>query len=123
YNSQIERFNKFLPLMFPEKWRIQNPDYVEKLPMTKERISDTSISRQTDAIINWQGTCGELDEISHETLIIVGADDILIVPANSKLISDKIHNATLVQIPEAGHAAMMQYPQKFSDFVLTFLKS
>ena len=122
YNTQMERWEQFLPLLFPEKWRMQNPNYFENLPTSTEIISDISISRQIDAIINWQGTCDELHKVSQETLVIVGTDDILTVPANSKLISDKIPGASLVEIQGGGHASIMQYPEEFSQIVLAFLK-
>jgi len=123
FGTQSERLQKFLPLLFPEKWRTQNPDYLENIPTSMEKISDLTISQQRDAIINWPGTCNYLDKISQETLVIVGTDDILTVPANSLLISNKIPGAALVEIQGGGHALMMQYPEHFSNLVLAFLEN
>lgn len=123
FNTQSERLQRFLPLMFPEKWRIQNPDYLQNLPPTTEMTPEMTLSRQTDAIINWPGTCNQLGKITQQTLVIVGTDDILTVPSNSLLITGKIPGAVLVQIQGGGHAVMMQYPEKFSNTVLSFLNT
>jgi pimeloyl-ACP methyl ester carboxylesterase len=63
-----------------------------------------------------------LDALTQPTLVIVGSDDILTVPANSWLITENIPGAWLVQMKEGGHALMLQYPEKFSNVVLTFLE-
>jgi pimeloyl-ACP methyl ester carboxylesterase len=56
-------------------------------------------------------------------MVLVGTDDVLTAPANSILITEKIPAAWLIQIKGGGHAMMMQYPEKFSNIVDTFLTS
>ena len=75
------------------------------------------------AIVNWPGTCKQLNNITQPTLVIVGTDDNLTVPANSLLMTGKIPGAWLVQIKGGGHGLMFQYPEVFSNIVLTFLKN
>jgi pimeloyl-ACP methyl ester carboxylesterase len=53
----------------------------------------------------------------------VGTDDILTVPANSLFITERIPGAWLVQMQGGGHGLMFQYPEKFSNVLLTFLES
>lgn len=121
--TESERLQKFLPILFPEQWRILNPNYTQNLPTTTEIVSNKTLDLQTKAIVNWSGTCNQLNHIVQPTLVIVGTDDILTVPANSLLITEKIPGAILVGIQGGGHALMMQYPDKFSKVVMTFLQS
>ena len=54
----------------------------------------------------------ELAKIAKPTLVITGTDDNLFVPhANALVIAGKIPGAWLVQIKDAGHGVMVQYPE------------
>lgn len=58
------------------------------------------------------------------TLVVAGTDDNLYVPqANALVIAGKIPGAWLVQIKEAGHAVMDQYPDEISKILQTFLST
>lgn len=117
-----ERLQNFLPLLFPEQWRMKDPNYFQNLPTTTETVPNKTLDLQTEAIINWAGTCNRLNNITQPTLIIVGTDDILTVPTNSLLLTENIPGAWLVQMKGGGHGLMLQYPEKFSNVVLTFLE-
>jgi pimeloyl-ACP methyl ester carboxylesterase len=121
--SMIERLQRFLPVLFPDQWRKNNPDLIQGLPKSSEISPITTLKLQTEAITTWRGTCDRLDTISQPTMVLVGTDDVLTVPANSILITEKIPGAWLVQIKDGGHAMMMQYPEKFTNVVTTFLGS
>jgi pimeloyl-ACP methyl ester carboxylesterase len=119
--SSLEKIHRFLPLLFPLKWRIHNPDYLESLPKIPDVVSDEALYQQLNAIIDWAGTCGQLGNIEQPTLVIVGMDDVFAVPANSLLLSDRIPGARLVQMEGGGHGLMFQYPESFSKNVNDFL--
>jgi pimeloyl-ACP methyl ester carboxylesterase len=121
--TSIDRIKRFMPLLFPTEWRTQNPNYLRNLPAITENILNETLNLQTQAIINWPGTCNRLNSITQPTLVIVGTDDTLTVPANSLLMTEKISGAWLVQIRGGGHGLMFQSPEEFSNIVLTFLKS
>ena len=121
--TSIDRIKRFMPLLFPTEWRTQNPNYLQNLPAITENIPNETLNLQTQAIINWPGTCNRLNSITQPTLVIVGTDDTLTVPANSLLMTEKISEAWLVQIRGGGHGLMFQSPEEFSNIVLTFLKS
>ena len=73
---------------------------------------------------NWSGVCDELAKIAKPTLVITGTDDNLYVPhANALVIAGKIPGAWLVQIKDAGHAVMDQYPEEVGKIVNTFLST
>jgi pimeloyl-ACP methyl ester carboxylesterase len=93
--STMERLQKFLPLLFPDQWRHDNPNFLDHLPKSSEQTPINTLNKQT----------------------------VLTRPANSILITEKIPAAWLIQIKGGGHAMMMQYPEKFSNIVDTFLTS
>lgn len=68
----------------------------------------------------------ELESISVPTLVVHGADDLLIPPENSRLIASRIPGAVHVEIPGAGHMLQADAPDQvrealedFFDRVLT----
>ena len=76
------------------------------------------------AATNWSGACDELAKIAKPTLVITGTDDNAIMPhANALVIAGKIPGAWLVQIKDAGHAVMVQYPEEIGKIVNTFLST
>jgi pimeloyl-ACP methyl ester carboxylesterase len=127
YSNQTEnttkRLENFLPLLFPNQWRVDNPDLIQELPKSTEISPVRTLDLQMKAISGWQGTCNRLNNIIHPTMILVGTDDVITVPENSIFIASKIPGAWLVQMESGGHAVMMQYPEKFSSIVDIFLAS
>jgi pimeloyl-ACP methyl ester carboxylesterase len=72
----------------------------------------------------WSGTCDELATLDKPTLVITGIDDIKYQPyVNSLKIVEKIPGAWLVQIKNAGHAVMDQYPEEVGMILNTFLST
>jgi pimeloyl-ACP methyl ester carboxylesterase len=73
---------------------------------------------------NWSGACDELAKSAKPMLVITGTDDNLYQPhVNSLKIVEKIPGAWLVQIKDAGHAVMDQYPDEISKILNTFLST
>lgn len=62
-----------------------------------------------------------LSEISVPTLIVVGEQDGLTPPADSKLMAEKIRGAKMEMIPEAGHMSNLEQPERFNKAVEGFL--
>ena len=121
--NMMQMLQRFLPLLFPADWRNSNPSYIHDLPRSSEMSSAETLKLQNDAILNWRGTCDRLRSITQPTMVLVGTDDILTVPYNSIQIAEKISGSWVVQIKGGGHAMMMQYPDKFTKIVDTFLQS
>jgi pimeloyl-ACP methyl ester carboxylesterase len=118
-----DRIGRFLPLLFPEEWRNENPNYLEDLPKTTETIPNQTLSQQVEAIANWAGICNKLKNITQPTLVIVGTDDVATPAANSVQITEHIPGAWLVQMKGGGHGLMYQYPEQFSKIVKIFLEN
>ena len=73
---------------------------------------------------NWNGVCDELVRIAKPTLVITGTDDNDYQPhGNSLIIAGKVPGAWLVQIENAGHAVMDQYPDEINKILQTFLST
>ena len=73
---------------------------------------------------NWSGACDELAKIAKPTLVITGTDDNYLVPhGNALILAGKIPGAWLVQIKDAGHAIMNQYPDEIGKILNTFLST
>lgn len=115
----------FASTMFPPEWFKENPNYENYVPFPKESVSPEMTQKQKEAISSWWtvGTCNELSKVTQPTLVIVGTDDVWLPATNSLMIVEKIPGAWLVQIKNAGHGLMNQYPDKFSKVVSTFLES
>jgi pimeloyl-ACP methyl ester carboxylesterase len=63
----------------------------------------------------------DLAKISVPTLIITGADDILIPPTESEALQHGIPNSQLNIIPNAGHLVAFEQPDKFNHILTEWL--
>jgi pimeloyl-ACP methyl ester carboxylesterase len=119
-----EDIDRITSTLFPPEWFSANPNYQNYIPLPQESVSPEIIQRQNEAIVSWItiGTCNALSNITQPTLVIVGTDDIWTPAANSLMIAERIPGAWLVQIKDAGHGLMYQYPDKFSNVISTFLQ-
>lgn len=73
---------------------------------------------------NWDGVCEELTKLALPALIITGTDDNYYQPhENSLILAEKIPGAWLVQIENAAHAVMDQYPDEIGKILQTFLST
>ena len=93
----------------------------------KPGLSQNAMNNQKNAgfaweATNWSGACDELAKIAKPTLVITGTDDNNYMPhANALVIAGKIPGAWLIQIKDAGHAVMNQYPDEIGKILHTFL--
>ena len=73
---------------------------------------------------NLDGACGVLAKLDKPTLVITGTDDNFYQQhVNSLKIAEKIPGAWLVQIKNAGHAVVDQYPAEVGKIMNTFLST
>ncbi len=113
-------------------WIRLHPESVENIPnfqQAKPGLSPDTLNNQKNAgfaweAANWNGACDELAKIAKPTLVITGTDDNFYTPhANALVIAGKIPGAWLVQIKDAGHAVMDQYPDKINKILQVFLST
>ena len=73
---------------------------------------------------NWSGVCDDLAKIGKPLLVITGTDDNQYNPhQNALVIASKVPGAWLVQIKDAGHAVVVQYPEEVGNILQTFLST
>ena len=119
--SYQQRAEKQIPFLFPTKWFRANPDYLNYLPFPpKGSVSAQAIQQQLKAVANWTGTCNAISNITQPTLVIVGTDDAPL--QDSLMLARRIPGSWVVQIRDAGHGLMYQYPSEFNRAVITFLE-
>ena len=113
-------------------WIKLNPESLENIPtmqQAKPGLSPEAMNNQNNVgrewvATNWNGACDELAKLDKPTLVITGTDDNMYVPyVNSLKIVEKIPGAWLVQIKNAGHAVMDQYPEEIGKILNTFLST
>ncbi|HEX7207886.1 MAG TPA: alpha/beta hydrolase, partial [Nitrososphaeraceae archaeon] len=127
-NNRTRDVETFLSVTFPSEWIKAHPNYLETIPKSAEIVPSTTLVKQFNAVenwldTNWSGVCSQLSNISKPTLIITGTEDVAVPAANSIILAQKIPGAWLVQIKDAGHGLMYQYPDKFNKVLQTFLST
>jgi 3-oxoadipate enol-lactonase len=78
--------------------------------------------RQLDATMA-HDTLDRLHRIEAETLVLVGAEDILTPPWESEALVERIPKATLEVLPRGGHGFVAEYADEFNAAVMAFLMS
>jgi pimeloyl-ACP methyl ester carboxylesterase len=111
-------------------WIKLHPDSLVNIPEAQDVFASVSLNtlkQQYNIGIgweatNWNGACDELAKIAKPTLVITGTDDNDYQShRNSLIIAGKIPVAWLIQIENAGHAVMPQYPDEINKILQTFL--
>jgi pimeloyl-ACP methyl ester carboxylesterase len=124
-NKTIDE-DSFLEVTFPPQWIKNNPSFLDAIPKSSEIILSSIVKKQFELnedwlSKNWTGVCDQLMNMTKPTLIITGTEDVAVPYVNSLVLVEKIPGAWLVQIRDAGHGLMYQYPETFIDIVETFL--
>jgi pimeloyl-ACP methyl ester carboxylesterase len=127
-----EEIKSLMSASLGSEWIRLNPDSLENITEGQDlfaSISPNTVKQQFNIGMDWEGTewngaCDELAKIAKPTLVITGTDDNAYQPhANSLIITGKIPGAWLIQIKDAGHAVMSQYPDEINKILHTFLST
>jgi pimeloyl-ACP methyl ester carboxylesterase len=119
-DEQIARASLYL--IFPFQYINDNPDLMEEV-VKIICIAPTPLScyiEQLKAVSKWS-IYTRLDELRLPTLILSGSEDILIPPANSRVLHEKISGSRLVELPGGGHQINIMFPEKVTGEILEFL--
>jgi len=117
-----ERALRAFEVLLPEQWLAEHPDPGTYFPNVTETSPQEHIDAQWYAMENWNGSYSRLPQITQDTILIIGTEDIVFPPRNSFIIAEQIPGSWLVQFKGGGHGLMFQYPEKFSSIVLYFIK-
>jgi len=127
-----EKIKSLISLSLGTGWLRLHPDDLQNIPKAVDvfaGVPPNTIKGQFSAgeewmATNWSGACNELAKIAKPTLVITGTDDNSYIPhANSLIIAGKIPGAWLIQIKDAGHAVLSQYPDEIDRVLQTFLST
>lgn len=78
-------------------------------------------ANQVSGVTQWPGADDRLAAIEVPTLVLSGTADRLVNPENSKVLSDRIPNASLVWIDDASHVFFTDQPEATTKAIISFL--
>ncbi len=116
----IDIANRMFSVLFPKPWLAENDPW-QHCPDVHETTTEENAARQSEALFSWPGSFDRLPSVRAETLVMTGSEDIIIPPANSRVLAGRIPGARLVEITGAGHGLQYQFPRELSRMVLEFL--
>jgi pimeloyl-ACP methyl ester carboxylesterase len=67
------------------------------------------------------GTYARLPKLKKRTLIGYGTEDVIVPPGNARLLAQRMERATLLRVPDAGHAFLFQQPASRAAAFARFL--
>jgi pimeloyl-ACP methyl ester carboxylesterase len=104
------------PEIFEEwvKWRIANP--IEPAPYQSQLAIGLALLPEAAAFEN------KLPNISVPTLILFGAHDKVVPPANADLLAKQLAGSVIRILPDAGHFFPIEVPESASHAIIEFAK-
>jgi pimeloyl-ACP methyl ester carboxylesterase len=130
-----EDIKSFVSASLGSGWIKLHPESLENIPTNittfqqmKPGVNPETLKNQANLgtweETNWSGACDAEAKLAKPTLVIAGTDDNDYMPhGNALKIVEKIPGAWLVQIKDAGHAVMGQYPAEIGKILNTFLST
>ena len=79
------------------------------------------LQRQMGAL-QTHDTYDRLPQIKAPTLVLTGAEDVLIPPENSRIIADRIPGAECLVLEGGGHQILIEQPEACNRAIIDFLK-
>ena len=121
---------RFRHLLMPRLYTPAFFDDQTRVDLTVQRVlaypfptRPEAIERQGRGILDWNGTrLREITTLRVPTLVLVGREDNLTVPAFSRALAAAIPKAQLKLIP-GSHGFTIEYAEAFNRAILGFLKS
>lgn len=108
------------PIMFGSTTMRSRPELVEQLAAHLREHDRAELIRVINAVVR-RNAMSPIEAIKAPTLVLVGEQDAATVPARSEAIARRIHGATLVRIPDAGHLSALEQPDRVAQATLDFL--
>jgi pimeloyl-ACP methyl ester carboxylesterase len=110
-----------LPKMLSPKTNSENPDLVARVETIMLQTSVEGIVAALMGMKERPDSTSWLEQIAAPTLILHGADDQLIPPAEAENMHAAIKGSQLRIIPDAGHLLNLERPEVFNLAVIEFL--
>jgi pimeloyl-ACP methyl ester carboxylesterase len=96
------------------KWRVANP--IDPSPYQAQMAIGLGLLPEAAAFEN------KLSRLNFPTLILFGAHDKVVPPANASLLAGKIAGSTVIIFPDAGHFFPIEIPEAASRAIIEFAK-
>lgn len=95
----------------------------ELIDFAKNEVAQTPafVARQAIASLNASDSRPRLREIGVPTLVLVGEEDVITPPSESRTLANSIPNSRLHVIASAGHFPMLERPDTFNRLLEEFL--
>jgi 3-oxoadipate enol-lactonase len=110
-----------LPGMIGKSTREREPSVVAAMRAMLESTSVDSIVGASEAMMNRPDATSLLATIDVPTLIIVGEEDVLTPPKESRAMHAAIPGSRLEIIPSAGHVSNVERPAAFNQVLTEFI--
>lgn len=121
--AQVGRFKGVTPRLLPylvSKAHLENADLVAIVIGMAERIGREGYLRQQNAILSRPDSRPLLPGIAVPTLVICGEEDILTPPDCAREMADGIPGARLEILPDCGHLAPLEQPDRVNALFAEF---
>jgi 3-oxoadipate enol-lactonase len=115
--------DKMLPKMLTPKTVTERAEVATAVRAMMARQPVAGVVAALEAMRDRPDSTPILGEIKAPTLIVTGAEDVLISAGEAEALREAIHGARLVSIPGAGHLANLDQPGAFNEALRVFLAS
>ncbi len=102
----------------------------DRLPVVQEYAAvsmkhpaGTEILQRQMIALQGHDAFDRLDHIKAPTLVLTGAEDVLIPPENSKILADRIPGAECLVIEGGGHQVLIEQPEACNRAIIDFLQN
>ena len=110
-----------VPALLGETTRRERPEVVDQVRRLIAQAHPEGVARALEAMGQRPDSTPALAGIGVPTLVVVGEEDTLTPPDESRLIADGVPGARLVTLPGAGHLTNLETPEGFNEVLLDFL--
>ncbi|GER89256.1 alpha/beta hydrolase [Dictyobacter vulcani] len=112
-----------LPRLISEHARTHQPEVETRIRQMITAANPAGIAAAARGMALRADSTVMLETITCPTLVIVGEQDVLTPPAVARAYAQRIPDAQLAVIPNAGHLSNLEQPAIFQEVVRTFLSS
>lgn len=113
---------RMIPKMLGDTTHANEPELAGFLSVIIERHRVASVIEQLKAMAHRPDSSVHLSAIRCPTLVVVGEEDVLTPPEVVRTIAERIPNAQLEIIPQAGHLPNLEQPERFNALMLQHLQ-
>jgi pimeloyl-ACP methyl ester carboxylesterase len=114
---------KLIPRFLGKTTLARKPEIAEMVRRLIQSNLPEAIARACYGLAARRDATESLSKIEIPTLIVAGAEDALIPPAQAETMRQRIERSKLMVVPECGHLINLEQPALFHDAVSAFLAS